>query len=424
MKYKRISISAVIVLVLLASWLIQREARSLESEKIIFKDSIVAGGPKHFMEVQHVVLKGTNFDIGKKLGEIARKENIELIKPSSPFNTRIRRSYFMKSYPSHFERMKGIAEAYGKKIDDDSFDFSALPQSHMNFGCSSVFFPGKFTENGHGILSRNFDFTTGTMQGKKPQGNERPVLLRPFIFEIYPDRGYPSLFVCAFDLAGGVLDGINSEGLTVAVLAEEESTEKTGGEPSLEDEVGLHELLVMRYLLDNCKNVEEAKEALLSLKQYYAFAPLHYIIADRHGRSFVFEFSPARNRSLIIDGEGPQCITNHLVSRYKSIEELPGKDEPKGSHNSFHRYRVLSETIRSKDKFSLEEIGSIIDGVAVSAKPFVHPVYAPARTIWRSIYDAESRTLEIDFYLGEELLADNKDFVHIKRSGALKFQLR
>jgi penicillin V acylase-like amidase (Ntn superfamily) len=60
-----------------------------------------------------------------------------------------------------------------------------------------------------------------------------------------------------------VLDGINSEGLVVAILAEEESGNKVGREPG--DEAGMHELMGMRYLLDNCKNVEEAKEALLSL---------------------------------------------------------------------------------------------------------------------------------------------------------------
>jgi len=91
-----------------------------------------------------------------------------------------------------------------------------------------------------------------------------------------------------------------SEGLAVAILAEEESVNKVGREPG--DEVGLHELMGMRYLLDNCKNVEEAKETLLSLKHYYSFIPCHYIIGDRSGKYFIFEFSPSRNRSYIIDG--------------------------------------------------------------------------------------------------------------------------
>ena len=83
-----------------------------------------------------------------------------------------------------------------------------------------------------------------------------------------------------------MLDGINSEGLVVAILAEEESGAKVGREPG--NEVGMHELMGMRYLLDNCKNVEEAKKALLSLKHYYSFIPCHYIIGDKTGPSGIF----------------------------------------------------------------------------------------------------------------------------------------
>ena len=36
-----------------------------------FKETVIAGGPDKFAEVRHVVLEGTNFDIGKKIGELA-----------------------------------------------------------------------------------------------------------------------------------------------------------------------------------------------------------------------------------------------------------------------------------------------------------------------------------------------------------------
>ena len=45
---------------------------------------------------------------------------------------------------------------------------------------------------------------------------------------MHPDRGYASLAVYSYDLLSGVLDGINSEGLTVALLADDELIEKFG----------------------------------------------------------------------------------------------------------------------------------------------------------------------------------------------------
>ena len=111
-----------------------------------------------------------------------------------------------------------------------------------------------------------------------------------------------------------MLDGINSEGLVVSILAEEESVERVGREPS--SEVGVHELMSMRYLLDNCKNVEES--------------------------------------------------------------------------------------IRAKEKFTLEEIAAINAKVAVPPIVPGDPASAPGRTLWYAQYDLESLTLTVKFYVGEK----------------------
>jgi penicillin V acylase-like amidase (Ntn superfamily) len=221
------------------------------------------------------------------------------------------------------------------------------------------------------------------------------MMARPILFEIHPDQGYSSLALCAFEYLGGVLDGINSEGLAVSILAEEESLQKVGREPG--NEVGLHELMSMRYLLDNCKNAEEAKEALLSLKHFYSFIPCHYIVADKTGKSFIFEFSPNRNTSYIIAGDGPQCVTNHLVFHHLKIEALPEEDP--GS--SFSRYKILDESTKEKRAFSLAEIAAINSLVAVPPR-VSRGDHAPGRTLWYALYDLDERTLTVQFYLGEK----------------------
>jgi len=383
-----------------------------------YKETVIAGGPDKFAEVRHVILKGSNFDIGKKIGELAKQNGTPIMPSDDHVMNRAKRVYMAKNYPILHERMKGVADAYGLNFTDDSYDFTGLFQPQMAPpGCSVTFYPADYTANGHEILSRNYDFITGDITGRRPKEGRLAMMARPFLFEIYPDQGYSSLSLCAFEYLGGVLDGINSEGLVVSILAEEESGNKVGREPG--NEVGMHELMSMRYLLDNCKNVEEAKEALLSLKHYYSFIPCHYIIGDKTGKSFIFEFSPTRNRSYVIDGDGPQCVTNHLVFHHPKIDEIPET----GLGWSLRRYKMLDEAISAEKKFTLEEIASINKSVAVPPNVPGNPQYAPGRTLWYAQYDLDKLTLTVKFYLGEKPDPENENRVILEYSPPLMYEL-
>jgi len=384
------------------------------SNEIYYEEKVVAGSPDHFMEVRHVVLKGSNYGIGKKIAEIAIKNNIRVIPSGDSLKNKLQREYMAQNYSIHYKRMQGLADGFGLDFENNNYDFSRLSQNPFPVGCSVVFYPKEFTELKHSILSRNFDFTTGNLQGKHPQNNESSALSRPYIFEVYPDKGYASLSICAFDLLGGVLDGINSAGLAVAILADSESPGEFPREPSWE--VGFHELLSMRYLLDKCKDVQEAKEALLKLKHFYSFGSLHYIVSDKSGKSFIFEFSPSRNKTFIIDSDSPQCLTNHLVSRYKSAKELP-------NGNTYDRYKALTEAITKQHIFSSDDIKMINASVSVPPFTFYHPEYAPPRTLWYSLYDLEQKNMQVRFYLGEESIPGDSEKVKIIESEYLSLSL-
>jgi len=363
-------------------------------KKLTHKETVIAGGPDKFVEVRHVILKGSNFEIGKEIGQIAKRDGVRIRRSENRILNRAKREYMADRYPILYERMKGIADSYGLNIADDSYDFTGLfqPQTPPP-GCSVTFYPAKTTENGHNILSRNYDFTTGDTAGRRPRERRSAIMARPYLFEIHPDQGYSSLSICALEYLGGVLDGINSEGLVVAILAV--SGNAGGGGPS--NEVGMHELMGMRYLLDNCRNVEEAKEALLSLQHYYCFVPCHYIVGDRSGKSFIFEFSPSRDKIYIVDGDGPQYVTNHLVYQHPKVDEFPETD----LSWSMRRYKMLDESTRSKEKFTVEEIADINERVAIPPKAAGNSEFAPIRTLWYAQYDLEDLTLAVKFYLGE-----------------------
>src|SRR5437763_758342 len=131
------------------------------AQDVVRQDRVIAGGPKDFTEVRHVVLKGSNEDIGRALANIARKRYDAKPTPSADaLRTRAQRRYIEKNYPILADRMRGVAGAFGKEVGDDGFSFSALwyPMG-LGAGCSVVYYPPKVTASGTGGVSRNYDFT-------------------------------------------------------------------------------------------------------------------------------------------------------------------------------------------------------------------------------------------------------------------------
>jgi hypothetical protein len=238
-----------------------------------------------------------------------------------------------------------------------------------------------------------------------------------YVMEVYPDEGYPSLFITPYDLLGGCMDGVNAKGLTVAILADDAARDKA--EPTMTMQAGLSEIEVSRFLLDTCATVDEAKSALMSVKQYYSFLPCHYIIGDRGGHSFVWEYSSAHNREYVTDGGGrPQAVTNHLLCKYGNLEAMPKEPNPAGT---FNRLRRLYEEIeRAGGKHSLETIKKTNASVAVDPQSSpARPGRGAARTLWHAVYDCQDVSLQVDFYLGEDPTAPTRQ----KRSGYLRFKL-
>jgi hypothetical protein len=285
-----------------------------------------------------------------------------------------------------------------------------------------VYFPPGVTAGGTGIVSRDYDFTTGTMRGTRPPAGQLPSTARPYVVEMYPEGGYSSLAVCSYDLLGGVLDGINSEGLTVALLADDELMSKFRMEPVGDIAAGLGSLQVLRFLLDTCASADEAKEALLLTKQYYEFVPVHYLIADRHGKSFVWEYSQAHNREYIIENPGrPLITTNFSLHRY-----LEGKGPPTTQKvkDVCPRYCTLMQRLADRpEKLTVEyikESHKLVDATRPSPQGASR---LPNRTLWHALYFPEQRKVQVSFYLRDEADPDQPGKVRIARSDYLEFAL-
>lgn len=364
--------------------------------------AVIAGGPDRAVTVRHVRAEGSDRDIGRALAAAAREAHGEWASPSpaDPFVEGLRRRWFAERWPAHAERIAGIADELGVDPDDTSLTLDVLGTYELPAGCSVAHYPGAGTKDGHGVLARNFDFPTATLSQMlglpSSSPDERPLGADPWVVELRPDHGYASVSVGIMDVMGA-MDGVNEAGLAVALLADDETPER---EPVTGFQVGLAEQQVVRYLLDTCATVEEAKAALMLAKHYYFFVPCHFVVADRSGASFVWEHSPRRNREVVVDavaGRGGRVsCTNHLLHRWPDTTQLPTDPGPTGmAALSYDRWRAL-DAFADGGVVDRDEIASTFEALRFTA-----PI-AEARTFWHATYDTEAAEAEVSFWTHDD----------------------
>ena len=370
-------------------------------------------GVEDFGTVRHLRVAGSQREIGRALAAAAEQVHRQSARPvpaSDPALERARRRWFERNHPLLLERMGGVADHFGLEPDDCSVSLDWLGTYDLPVGCSVAFYPGQGTKDGHGRLARNFDVPTATFSqlvGTPPQPLERPLAADPWVIELHPDAGYASVVVTIMDV-NGAMDGVNEAGLAVALLADNETP---APEPPGMPAGGLSEQQVVRYLLDTCATVAEAKDALLAAKHYYFFTPCHFVVADRSGASFVWEHSPRRNREVILDGseDGRLVCTNHLLHRRADPSELPVGEGSMGTAAfTYDRWRTLTRATREAGVVDPDAIRSHFEQVR-----FVAPVEG-ARTFWHAQYDVNTASMAISFYLhdhdGRSLYSDLRVF--------------
>jgi hypothetical protein len=357
------------------------------------EDIITGGGSDDFCLARHLILAGGEEAIGASLAAtLERNHGIGRHVASDPTMTRARRRWRRLFYPQLDGRARGIAAHWGVGSEDDRFDTAMLRYGFPAAACSVAWIPPERSQTGGLLISRNFDFTTETLSewhGDVPAPGEPKLAGQPYVIETYPSDGHATIIVCLFDLASGAVDGMNDAGLVAALLADNEST---GTEPTGTPQVGLGEHEVCRYLLESCATAEDAAEALRVAKQYYEFVPCHYVVADRHGRAFVWEHSAAHNREHLIWADQPLVVTNHLLHRHATLGDLPAEA---GNSLTYERARRLTAAIAQPGALDAEELKRRHTCVQIEQPD------TPVRTLWHAVYDPTTQTVQFDFYLGE-----------------------
>ncbi|MER5324171.1 C45 family peptidase [Streptosporangium roseum] len=359
--------------------------------------SIVAGGYDDFMTVRHMVLRGSQEQIGRALAEEARTSADWLPAATDPLINQARSTWFERNWPQHHARLAGVAAAFGIDPGDDRFRLDDIPALPAGSACSAVWCPPAHATDGRGRIARNYDFFTlsapdlmASLTGAQPMGTGVPMAARPCVITTIPDDGPASTVLTMSDL-DGCTEGINESGLTVVLLlGDVAATEPPSGPPV--PQAGLNVTQLPRFLLDTCQNVEQAKRALLGAKQYSEGAPCHYLIADASGQSFVWERGAQDSEHIIEAAAGPLCATNHPLHRHPDVTRLP-EDTPESFH-TYERARTLAK--RTAGPLSADGLRQALDAVSMPAVP-----EEPWRTLWRSVFDPARRTMNVRFHLGD-----------------------
>lgn len=370
----------------------------------LVSDTVLAGGPDDFLTVRHLVLRGGDEAIGHALAVVARDELGVDKRPgySDPEASIAQRRWLADQWPQHDARRRGAAAAFGATPDDPTRDFGFLQYDWAVPGCSNCFWPGSTTRDGHAVLSRNYDFTTGTvfeLMGRPAPAGARPATSRPFVVETHPEAGHSTLTITDYELLGGALDGMNSAGLGVALMATVEALRGGGPPPTGRNQVGLSELQVIRFLLERAGSATEARALLARAPQYAMWVPCHFLVADAHGDSFLWshEIGPT---PVCVDGvEGaPFCATNRIPGH--ALADIPQREE---SVERLTRLRAAVAAAGAEGPVDRADIRAANQRVAATT-PVGEGQYrgaSPARTLWHAVYDLSARRLAVDFYLGE-----------------------
>lgn len=352
------------------------------------EERTIAGSRKDLMVVRYLRFEGTNEQIGVKLAEIARDRHGSKGDIARGNLAVEQLSWLKANWPELAARATGVASVFGRKAGDHGFDPTSLGYDiPTRPGCSVVYYPPANVKGGHAMLSRNYDFPTGTysqITGAPAVPGERSMTGDPYVIEMHPDKGYASLYLCAYDLLG-CIDGINEKGVAVALLADDQASERKASYGP-----GLSEVTLTRFVLDRCASAKEARKLLQAVPYHYSFVPCHYMICDVSGDSFVWEITPDLKTRYQVEGHGnPQIVTNHLLGRYGTAKLPEG--------NSFDRYRRLTREIASrKATITPEEARTINQCVAVPKEAGAHA------TLWHSVYDLAERKVKVSFFLGRD----------------------
>jgi len=219
--------------------------------------------PKKFY---YVILDGTSYEIGQQIADLLYRDNKlpqQLVTSGNTdpqklgFNNFKEIQAFMEEFcPGINDEMQGLADSLNVNVKNIFYYDWILSGPPSMFGCTHFSVLGKATTDNHTLTGRSYEWNEDQED-----------------FVLYTTRlkGKPK-HIGFSGLTFGRAEGLNEYGLTV--------TMSNGGifGKKLQNKKGFIFWLVIRALLDNCKNVEEATKYIKNIPILGFF---NFIISDK-----------------------------------------------------------------------------------------------------------------------------------------------
>ena len=280
-------------------------------------------------------LEGTHYEIGRQMAKLLGKKAL-MGEPGWKLSEEDYEQaiiLFDRHCPGLLEELRGFADENGIQLRDNMY----LWMSYLKPRCSSMALLPAHMTNGHTVIARNYEF-----------GIEEEDF---HVYRIAPEGKYAHLGGSLLEF--GRSEGINECGLAISMSScgFPVSNIPEMRPPAL---IGLEFYPVLRSVLENCKNVEEA---IAMLQQMPIAYNLNLILADREQKLALYE--TMNGESAVQCGGGSReptylSATNHIV--------IPSFQDREGfaMRNSLIRYDKIQSFLSAPGQRSEQQLKNFL----------------------------------------------------------------
>lgn len=323
------------------------------------------------IEFEHIVLEGSSYEVGKIRGETLKQYPEEVAYYTSPFDGN---EYLAQK---EVQKVMKMFDRYCPELNDEisglATSLNITPEQiaiyansfDRNCGCSQMAILPTITQNQHIYVGRSYEFSKEDelrLCTTKVKGKPRHI-------------GFSLHHI-------GRFDGMNEYGLCVTIA---------NATPNIApDSYGFKFWIVVRMLLDSCKNVEDAVQML---KQIPISANTSFLLADKNGNASLVEVASFNQKSYI----SIQNATDYIVStNHYTLDDMKPYDIKRMWH-SVTRYDYMKKIIENnKSKINSELLKKMLTNTIPNGL-CCHYYEDCLGTLRSMIFDVTKQTVEICF---------------------------
>ncbi len=297
--------------------------------------AIEGPGRMRKVTVGYFELKGTPYEVGQRLGALLGRKRMVLNK-RAVFTTKdvaAAIDLYETYCPGLCEEMRGYADALGVQVE--RLLYTAM--TYLRPRCSQMALLPPLTSNGHAILARSYEFI--------PRLED----FHLFRTHVAGKHAHVGGSVAEF----GRSEGLNECGLGVSMTScgFPVSNLKQMRAPAIP---GLQFWAIVRTILDNCKDVEEAVEHAKRMPIAYN---INLLLADKDGHAALIETLDGKFAMRRIDATTEKKYLHSTNQAH--IEEIIAH-EPLAMHNSRVRHERIRQFLEAKQHKTEEAVKHLL----------------------------------------------------------------